>query len=36
VVSNFFPDGLAAAFTEQQLEQLEQRKAKAAEKAAKA
>ena len=36
VVGEFFPDGLAAAFTEQQLEQLEQRKAKAAEKAAKA
>jgi len=32
---DFFPEGLAAVFTDTQFEQLEQRKAKAAEKAAK-
>ena len=35
VVGEFFPDGLAAAFTDTQLQQWEERKAKTAEKAAK-
>jgi hypothetical protein len=35
VVRDFFPDGLAAAFTDTQLQQWEERKAKTAEKAAK-
>jgi hypothetical protein len=35
VVGDFFPEGLAAAFTDTQLKQWEERKAKAAEKAAK-